>query len=421
MLDEADRVLKLDDTPQLLSYDTTFLLGDFYVSPLVFRHTVFREKPCIPVMFLLHERKFKETHQDMFRECAKHIPSLKKTRCPLVTDREQAIVYAVNSELPEIPLVHCWNHLFRDIQLWLAKHGAPSSDKAVYTDDVSKLFQAESEDQYKQLLDRFRQDWDSTFEQYYLRQIHVDVPKSVGRWVLEKLRVYNPYSGVTNNQSEGLNRVMKELQRWKEAPIDCMLLALYHLQAFYLNEIRRGLAGTGEYHLTEEYDGRIQSYHETTLYISCSSPEEIVLKIKQSASLDNAPSTLTIDPEAEENTSKSLPRIFSAHARAKQVLESDNISFDPKLHVFNVKGSSGNTRVVTIFPQESCSCPSKSGCYHIMAVKMSIGVDLVDKPSTRNLTQLRKNTRSRKDKRSGRKRPRAADTGKFNVRIMSVH
>ena len=86
-----------------------------------------------------------------------------------------------------------------------------------------------------------------------------------------------------------------------------------------------------------------------------------------------------------------MPCPLSAHARAKQVLlESDNISFDPKLHVFNVKGTSGNARVVTIFPQESCSCPSKSGCYHIMAVKMSIGVDLVDKPSTRNLTQLRK-------------------------------
>ena len=41
---------------------------------------------------------------------------------------------------------------------------------------------------------------------YSLRQIHADVPKSVGRWVLEKLRarVYNPYSGVTYNQSEGL-------------------------------------------------------------------------------------------------------------------------------------------------------------------------------------------------------------------------
>ena len=116
-------------------------------------------------MFLLHERKFKETHQDMFRECTKHILILKKTRSPLVTDREQAIVEAVNSELPEISLVHCWNHLFCDIRLWLAKHGAPCSDKAVYTDDVSKLFQAESEYQYEQLLDQFLQDWDSSFEQ----------------------------------------------------------------------------------------------------------------------------------------------------------------------------------------------------------------------------------------------------------------
>ena len=32
-----------------------------------------------------------------------------------------------------------------------------------------------------------------------------------------------------------------------------MLLALYHLQALYSNEIKRGLAGIGEYHLTEEY------------------------------------------------------------------------------------------------------------------------------------------------------------------------
>ena len=97
------------------------------------------------------------------------------------------------------------------------------------------------------------------------------------------------------------------------------------------------------------------------------------------------------------------------HARAKLLVESNNISFDPKLHVFNVKGSLGVTRVVTVFPRESCSCPSTSDCYHIAAVKISLGVQLAEKPTTRNLTQLRRNTRSKKDKRSGRKRPRAND------------
>ena len=73
------------------NYDTTFQLGDFYVSPLIFRHTIFEEKPCIPAMFLIHERKYTETHQEMFRECVARIPALKKATCPIVTDKEQAI------------------------------------------------------------------------------------------------------------------------------------------------------------------------------------------------------------------------------------------------------------------------------------------------------------------------------------------
>ena len=53
---------------RLLSYDATFLLGDFYVSITT----------CLPTHCLsgealhpsnIHERKLKETHQDMFREC----------------------------------------------------------------------------------------------------------------------------------------------------------------------------------------------------------------------------------------------------------------------------------------------------------------------------------------------------------------
>lgn len=39
-----------------------------------------------------------------------------------------------------------------------------------------------------------------------MKEIHPDVLESVGRWVLEKYSVYNPYSGVTNNQSESMNR-----------------------------------------------------------------------------------------------------------------------------------------------------------------------------------------------------------------------
>ena len=43
-------------------------------------------------------------------------------------------------------------------------------------------------------------------DDYYMKTIHPDVAESVGRWVLVKHSVYNPYSGVTNNQSESMNR-----------------------------------------------------------------------------------------------------------------------------------------------------------------------------------------------------------------------
>ena len=75
-----------------------------------------------------------------------------------------------------------------------------------------------------------------------------------------------------------------------------------------------------------------------------------------------------------------------------------------------MEGTGGNAHCVRIFPKESCTCPSSSQCYHIIAVRISIGLDTTsDKPKKINLSQLRKNTRSKKDKTSGRKVPRSGD------------
>ena len=62
-------------------------------------------------------------------------------------------------------------------------------------------------------------------------------------------------------------------------------------------------------------------------------------------------------------------------------------------------------------PRESCSCPSSGTCYHILAVKISIGSETnLMKHCTVNLNMLRKRTRAWKDKTSGRKRPCKTDT-----------
>ena len=130
-------------------------------------------------------------------------------------------------KVPHLKLVQCWSHLFRDIRLWLRKYGASAADITIYIDDVSRLFQSPSEVAYNQLLEQCCEKWDASFEQNYRNEIHPAVPTQIRRWILEEVHLYNPYSGITNNQSEGVNRVMKDFQSWKEAPLDTVMVMLY--------------------------------------------------------------------------------------------------------------------------------------------------------------------------------------------------
>ena len=66
---------------------------------------------------------------------------------------------------------------------------------------------------------------------------------TLGRFVLEPLRIYHPFIGVTNKQSECFNATLKRLQGWREVPLDSIVLTLYHLQGFFHNEIQRGFIG----------------------------------------------------------------------------------------------------------------------------------------------------------------------------------
>ncbi len=86
LIEDANKLLMLSNTFQLLSYDTTFQLGDFYVWPLIARYSIFEQKPCVRIAFRIHEHKFSSTHQEMFRECVQKIPSLKNSPCPIVVD-----------------------------------------------------------------------------------------------------------------------------------------------------------------------------------------------------------------------------------------------------------------------------------------------------------------------------------------------
>ena len=86
-----DRVLQLKENGRLLLRDMTFELGDFYVSCLIFQHLLFKQEPCIPVLFLIHKRKYTETHEELFHIGSQLTPLMKMLPLPLVTDCESLL------------------------------------------------------------------------------------------------------------------------------------------------------------------------------------------------------------------------------------------------------------------------------------------------------------------------------------------
>ena len=111
MFDELAYLLELPTSQRmnemLLGYDTTFSLGEYYVSPLLFKHIAFIEKPVLPVAFLVHERKFTTTHATLFSTISHEILNLKKLQdVALVTDCEKAIENAASVHT-SLKLVGC--------------------------------------------------------------------------------------------------------------------------------------------------------------------------------------------------------------------------------------------------------------------------------------------------------------------------
>ena len=297
------------------------------------------------------KKKLKECHEEFFKICCKLVPSLTTTVKPIVTDEEQAYVTTVGKYLQAAPHLRCWNHLFRDAMRWLKSHGAPTQDVSVYLSDMKALFHLPTREEYTQKLQEIAQKWSAPFFYYYQNNIHPDI-ESIARWSIAPHGVYDPYSGVTNNQAEGINYVLKELQQWREAPVDCMVLALHYLQGYYRIEIARGQQGLGNYHLHQQFSSLVNTQPSLIPEHNIYAPEKIVERIKEN--IDNSLPDLPTDNKSTQELNMSTSNHqLSQRERARRVLECNKINIDPMLHTFTVWGSK-QPHVVTLFPRETC-------------------------------------------------------------------
>ena len=97
----------------VLSYDTTFELGPYFVSILVFRHPSLRGHPAIPLRFLWHETKKLLGHDMTFSDISDSFPRLHNINTVVITDREAAFKKAREQHLPNAQQFYCFLHIYR--------------------------------------------------------------------------------------------------------------------------------------------------------------------------------------------------------------------------------------------------------------------------------------------------------------------
>ena len=193
-------------SPCLLSYDTTFCMGDYYVSALLLKCILFESSPVIPVLLYIHDSKTTIAHKEFFEVAARLLSNLSETSVPLVTDQERSITAAVAQTLPHIPHVLGWNHLLQDVKRFAKVNNCQVSG---LRDTVRKLMLYKTEQEYEEAWSVCSQKWPDKLRAYFEKNVDMQIRQKLGRWIVGGYGCFDAYSGVTANQSEGFNTVMK--------------------------------------------------------------------------------------------------------------------------------------------------------------------------------------------------------------------
>ena len=255
MVQELNTVIQLRDEDLLLSYDTTFNLGEFYVSPLVFKHVIFEANPLVAGLFLIHERKLSETHEHFFKILSSSVKNMKGV--PIVTDMESAIVKAIR-ENTTLKQIGCWHHLRQDVQRWLSDN-LPKVERSKYVNERYDILRTTTERQCVDMMKKMEKQWDAGFTRYFKKSSE---PK-LGYfcvWSFANLCKLDPKNCITTDQSEGFNFLLKDFQSWKEVSLDSLLMSLKLIQGFYLEEIHRGKASLGTFRFKPKYARDVQLF-----------------------------------------------------------------------------------------------------------------------------------------------------------------
>ena len=196
IIEELETALKLSTEPVTLHYDTVFNMGDFYLSTLIFKHTMFKNSPVLPFGFLVHTRRYQVDHMQFMEAIRQLSPILASKRIIIVSDRE----FNFSSVFPLAQQVYYWNHLEQDLHYYLKQKANCNAGEISYFANVLKeLMQQTTETEFDNCWDEFKMEGPfqskALVRNYFEKNLLPIFKETSSIWVLKSAGVVNPHNG----------------------------------------------------------------------------------------------------------------------------------------------------------------------------------------------------------------------------------
>ena len=277
-LDDMVRFLTKNHKFGVLTIDTTYNLGEFYVTPVVYPHLMLgdintHKPPLILGPIFVHQK----VDFQAFNYFGSTLISLRRGLQHLMafgTDGDKALVEAFAHNFPYAIQLRCFIHFHRNVEQKLKEFGIPSSVAEEFLGDIfgkrigntfqEGLVDSTSVDEVEERLHKLQPVWDARESTYspksgpcfhvYFCRYHGDVVKYHMRKDLrESAGLGSPPATFTTNSSESINTAIKRHVSSKESDWPTFNEKMKQLVHFQHEEIIRALSGRGQYRLRPEY------------------------------------------------------------------------------------------------------------------------------------------------------------------------
>ena len=266
----------------VLGIDPTFNLGEFSVTPIVYRHLLLEDSkshnnPLVLGPLLIHHRKQFRTYNYFLSTIVGLQPRLSYVQA-VGTDGEKALVEAIRKSFPHASQLRCFRHLQQNVETYLRDKQFPQSAINEYTQEIfgfvdsdntvhEGLVDSYTSEEFDVRLQALQFKWDSRelecfaspkshsplFYMWFSKHIADVCRNHTLRSLREDVGLGCPPMAFHTNDSESINAILKDcvgFKKQKWAIFNNMIKTAVNKQQ---QEFEKAIVGLGQYCLQKQF------------------------------------------------------------------------------------------------------------------------------------------------------------------------